>query len=449
MYMSEGPDKVLKHTEEQLKFHQAMMTGQYDEGWLAGGNSAGKTWSIKFLGTHWACYKHKPNLVWQDFDQYLAAPYNILCTGPESKQAMELWEAIEEGFQKSPILKHKIAEIHTGTRRKIHPYIKLKNGTFIEAVGLHDKGKHIEGQAYDLILIQEPPDVRHMMHCYDKVLIPRTWRRGGVIIGVGTPKGKGEYYLLWRKGRKTINGIQNVYHDDKVFSMYADARSNPYAAQEKIQRFLKTRNKELIEERVEGKFTDSVFSAFKDKDIEKAIDDEMPGTIAPSTNHEYLHGVDFGRKVDYTCCVTWDVSVKPHRQVNFYRAGGGFVRWEQIFGDILNVYKKYGGEFIVDATSSSGDMQSEWLGDLEIPFIPYQFAGSPSKKVTLVNNLQDYISRGLFKMPFINQVVEELHLYPGDLADTGMETDCVMALALAAYGAREYGPLGESEPLNK
>ena len=447
--MSEGKGKILRHTEEQLRFHKAMSSGKYDEGWLAGGNSAGKTWAAKFIGVHFANYKFKPKVIWDDYEKFLAAPYNILCTGPESKQAMELWEAIEEGFQKSPILRHKIEEIHTGTRRKVHPYIKLKNGTIIEAVGLHDKGKHIEGQAYDLILIQEPPDVRHLVHCYEKVLIPRTWRRGGMIIGVGTPKGKGEYYQLWRKGRKKVGGKENSYYDYKVYSQYADSRSNQYANQEKINRYLETKNDELIQERIEGKFTDSSFSAFKDKDVEKVIDEQMIIGIDPSTNHEYLTGVDFGRKVDYTVCITWDVSVRPYRMVNYYRKGGGYISWAQIFDDILNIYKKYGGEFIVDATASSGDIQSEWLDDLEIPYIPYQFAGSPSKKVALINNLQDYISKGLFKMPDIAQVVEELHMYPGDLNDKGMETDCVMALALVAHGAKDYGPVGLPEPINR
>ena len=77
------------------------------------------------------------------------------------------------------------------------------------------------------------------------------------------------------------------------------------------------------------------------------------------------------------------------------------------------------------------------------------FAGSPAKKVALINNLQDYIARERFKMPYISQLVEELHMYPGDLQDKDMKTDCVMALALAAFGAREYGPLGETEPINR
>ena len=78
-----------------------------------------------------------------------------------------------------------------------------------------------------------------------------------------------------------------------------------------------------------------------------------------------------------------------------------------------------------------------------------QFAGSPSKKVALINNLQDYTSREMYKMPYIQKIIDELHAYPGDLADKGMETDCVMALALVALGAKEYGPLGPPEGLNK
>lgn len=203
VYVSNDINKPIKPTSEQLKFMKAMQSGKYAEGWFAGGNSSGKTWTAKFMGMQWGCHKIRPGKdPFSSFEEYKHTPYNILCTGPESKQSMELWTAIEQGFKKSPFLKHRVINVTTGTRKNIHPVIELDNGVMIEAVPLHDKGKHVEGQAYDLILINEPPDVKHLIHCYERVLIPRMWRRGGVLCGFGTPKGKGEYYNLWRRGVK-------------------------------------------------------------------------------------------------------------------------------------------------------------------------------------------------------------------------------------------------------
>lgn len=446
-FISPDINKPYHPTDEQNKFIEAMSSGKYVEGWFAGGNSSGKTWTAKFMATWFGSYKIRPlsNKPFTSYTEYLQTPYNILCTGPESKQAMELWQAIEESFKNSPILRFNVDNVTTGSRRNIHPSIVLTNGTKIEAVGLQDKGKHIEGQAYDLVLINEPPDVRHLIHAYEKVLLPRTWRRDGLICGFGTPKGKNDYYNLWRRGKKNLNGIHNKYWESRIYSQISDSRSNPYANQDAIVRGMEGKSESYIKERIEGDFVDSAFSAFKDSEVDECIDTELKPRISPSSNHQYIHGIDFGRKGDFTGMITWDVSVNPHIQVNVYRNGGGVASWENIFEDILNIYKMYRGECIVDSTGMAGDMQLSWLDDLNIPYIAFTFGGSPMRKVALINNLQDYISKRKFKMPPHDQLLSEIRGYPSDFEDKGIETDLVMALALVAWGARNYEPLAPVE----
>jgi hypothetical protein len=308
----------------------------------------------------------------------------------------------------------------------------------------------VEGDAHDLILINEPPDVRHLVHCVEKVLTPRTWRRGGIIAGFGTPKGKGEYYDLWKQGvKKFDDGGENPDYNPRVYACYVDSRSNVYANQEKIGRFLDSKDDAIIEERVMGRFTDNSALAFPDSVLEANIDDTLPEHIDRRSGRQYLHGVDFGRKDDYTVCITIDVTDEPYTVVNFYRNGGGFATWEQIISELLSIYHQYGGEMIVDSTASAGDMQQEWLSDVGINFTPYNFAGSPGKKITLINNLQNYIAQKKLKMPYIYQLRNELHSYPRDMNDKGMETDCVMALALAVYGIQEYRISSYPEPYRK
>lgn len=438
----------------QSFFLKEFMSGKFDELWFSAGNSAGKTWSAKFLAEWASPYKLKPGRNWKSFEEYMDTPYSILCTGPEQKQAIELWEKIEEGFKQSPFLRHKVSNITIGSRRNTHPQIVLKNGTTIEAVGLHEKGKHVEGEAYDIILINEPADVRNLTHIMEKVLTPRTWRRGGIIAGFGTPKGKGDFWLLARRGisDKDFNlyyGGTNSFKEPRVFTMFGDSRDNPFANQEKIARYTDSKNEDLIKERIKGLFMDAASLAFPDNHIEKNIDDTLQLPIKASSGHQYLHGLDFGRKEDYTVCITADVSTTPYTIVNFYRKGGGVATWEEIMGDIQRISQDYGGDFVVDATASSGDMQLEWLSELQVNYYPYQFGGSPAKKVSIINNLQDFLAKGFFRMPFISQLREELHGYPRDLNDKGLETDTVMALALLAHGIKNYGPIGFAEPYKR
>ena len=438
VFISPDADHIMEPTESQKRFIDKAVSGDYKELWKAGGNSCGKTYAAKFLATQWTVYKIKPGKTYTDLNDFNNAEYNVLCTGPEQKQAMELWEKVEDSFRLSPFLRHKVSKVTTGTRRNTHPMIGLKNGVRIEAVGLHDKGKHVEGQAYDLILINEPADARHLMETFEKVLEPRTWRRGGVIIGVGTPKGKNDYYRLWSRGQLMINGHKNPHFDETVYSCYVDSRDNPHADQASIQRYLGTQNEGLIKERVEGKFTDSEQLAFPDSQIEAIIDDKLSTKIGRSSMRQYIHGVDFGRKEDYTVCCTFDITNEPFVLVNYYRKGGGIGTWEEIFSDLLKIHQEYGGDFICDATAMGGDMQMEWLDDLGIPNIPFQYGGTKGKKIMLINNLQRFISEGKIRMPAHYELVQELHQYPRDLGDKGLQTDSVMALALACLGINEY-----------
>lgn len=448
------PYKKYFALDHQYEFITEMASGKYDEGWFSGGNSAGKTWTGKWMGAHWGMWKIKPNHKWTSYEDYLHTPYAILCTGPEQKQAIELWEKIEEAFRTSPILKFQVEEIRVSTRLKSHPYIRLKNGVLIEAVGLHDKGKHVEGEAYDLIMINEPADVRSLTHVIERVLTPRTWRRGGVIVGFGTPKGKGEYWNTVKRGihpSDPIMGGRNPAYEPRVYTMFADSRMNPFAEQDKISQFLNSKNSELIAERIEGKFIDESTLAFPDSHIESCINEELAMPIKSSTGHFYVTGVDFGRKVDYTVAITLDITAgrPPFTLVNHYRKGGGVATWEEILGDLLTIFNNYYGEFVVDSTSSAGDMQMEWLTDLGVSYIPYQFAGSPAKKSNLITNLQRMLGNKEINMPYIDSLRDQLHAYPKNMDDKGLETDEVMALALAAYGATEYGPLGEMESVHR
>jgi len=450
LYISPDLKKPMHPTKDQEEFIKHSETGKFDELWMAGGNSGGKTWTGKFMGTKWGCYKIKPGKPWQSLDEFNSAPYSILCTGPEQKSAVELWEKVERSYRDSPFLKHKVASVTTGTKRFPHPTIQLKNGTTIIAIGLHEKGKHVEGEAFDLIMINEPADVRHLLHCLEKVLIPRTWRRGGVICGFGTPKGKGEYYEVAKPGFKELDdGSENPFYNPRVYTCYVDSRSNPYADQEKIGRYLSSKDQDVIEERIEGRFTDNSASAFNDSAVEATIDDNLPEHVDRLYGRQYIHGVDFGRKGDFTVCITLDVTQQPYTVVNFYKNGGGYATWEQILGDLLGIYKQYGGDMVIDATASAGDMQQEWLSDMGIPFIPYNFGGSPGKKIALINNLQDFISKGLIKMPYIYDLRNELHMYPRDMDDKGLSTDCVFSLALATFGAKEYKLNSWPEPYRK
>ena len=90
VFVSPSPDNLVSPTKAQKDFIDKANSGKYKELWMAGGNSGGKTFALKFLATQWAVYKIKPGKSYKNIDDYRRSEYNILCTGPEQKQAMEL-----------------------------------------------------------------------------------------------------------------------------------------------------------------------------------------------------------------------------------------------------------------------------------------------------------------------------------------------------------------------
>ncbi len=409
----------------------------------AAGNSSGKSFGSAMKVCWYANYKKKPGKVYGSYEEFMAQPYKILLTGPESKQAMALFEQVERLLKNSTYMDQKIESITTGTKRDPHARITLNNGVTIHCISTKNKGRHVESGDYDLIVFDEPEDEPHLEYVIDKVLVPRMFRRGGVLDMVGTPKDSPQYMDWYRRGVSEDDDLYDERYVDRdnYFSMNSSSFENPFADQEAIAKFSKSKDPDVIQERLYGKFVTFANAAFPGKSIDQSTDPEIVLPIEPSSGRIYVTGVDFGRKSDYTVAVTLDATEYPWTMVHFGRWGGGAVTWEFIFNQLYSIFDTYKSEFFVDATSSGGDMQVEWLNGMGVYY--KQFIYTPAKKVILINNLQDVMARGKVKVALIPELKEELRFYPRDLNDKHFDTDCVMGLALACLRAKDFGEVGE------
>jgi len=434
----------LDAVKAQKELFEVYQSGDYSQIYMGGGNSGGKTFGLAMLGAWASAWKTYPKpRSFKTAQDFLREPYGVLCTAAEQKHSNELWEEILGMYERSPYLSTLISSVKSSSRLHPHPKIQLKNGASIDSIGLHEKGKHVVTGDYSLILINEIGEVNHLRYILDNVLTQRTWRRGGIIVGAGTPRG-GQQSQLWevfRRGLELNNdGSPNKYHDPRVHSHYADARQNPFAEQEVIEEFVSTRNDRLIDERVRGHFVGVEGAAFPAHLLDDIFDEKLPFKTKSHPKMDIIHGLDFGRKQDYTVCVTLDVRKKPWKGLNIYRKGGGYGTWEEILNDIKHIHNEYGGEFVADTTASSGDIQGEWLADLDLPFLPMNFSSSPSRKVNLINFLQRTVGKQEVVVPGLWDVVrDEMMNYPANMEDKGIMTDCVIALGLACWGGEYYG----------
>src|SRR3972149_3543145 len=84
----------------QIETINAFLTGDYDQLYIGGGNSGGKTALLIQLGIWapvWKKYPKEPRR-FTNLKEFKDEPYNVLCTGHEQKHSNELWEKIMEGF---------------------------------------------------------------------------------------------------------------------------------------------------------------------------------------------------------------------------------------------------------------------------------------------------------------------------------------------------------------
>jgi len=174
-------------------------------------------------------------------------------------------------------------------------------------------------------------------------------------------------------------------------------------------------------------FGDAVFA-----NVELIVDDDLPvGGVEYDPALSYVAGCDLAKKQDRTVILTLCRSITPHPVVNFWR--GYKEPWPIIQNRIELRQKDYSSQLWIDETGI-GDAVIDNLG-VPIGRI-HGYVFTPKSKSLLVSNLQKMIEDGAIRIPRIPQLIKELEEYRWE--DDQLETDCVMALALAAWGVRQH-----------
>ena len=266
---------------------------------------------------------------------------------------------------------------------------------------------------------------------------------------------------------------------------------NPYGVpRDEIDRFIRENPPEVVAQVVFGKYVENSGLVFTAELVNQMVDRSIPRVIGNEWRddkrwyqsridqerafdpYRFSTGVDLARKKDYTVITVIDRAVKPARVVYYKRINRA--PWPQIYAEIGRAQHFFPGELLVDATGSGGDVILEELesrlycpehhscfeashlcphhhtGDCSRKryerLNPEGFIFTSSTKVQLINHLQAVLGSGYritepdvefgaLRVPPISQLEEEMSVYAWD--DKKLETDCVMSLALAAWGLQD------------
>lgn len=275
----------------------------------------------------------------------------------------------------------------------------------------------------------------------------------GRVTAISTPKGRANLFaeIFETEGNMGFKTFQYAWWDVPTYNPYYKQYMIARTAQDKkgVKKWIekaKTGTWYLSErpkytdlawrQEFEGEFDANVGTVFSTRQIEKAFcrnyldykEDERGiisdwWTMPREKNHLYAHGIDLGRKNDATVIITFDITDKPYRVVDYKYIEAGYIDWQELDELIKNHIDYWGSEGLHDATGT-GDSISDGLEGFSEPF--FFTKNSKDDMIQMMRHAFDYRQ---VRIPKIRRLYKEHQRYIWD--DKEIEQDTVMAMGLA------------------
>lgn len=302
-------------------------------------------------------------------------------------------------------------------------YVEFKNGSILSIHG-SDNPDSLRGVDFRGIVVDEWPLVDPVT--WDEIIRPivaQSIDRWAIFIF--TPKGRNHAYQMWVKtrdsaewGHYTLTAEESgIIPDAELEKIKKEVPAMAYA-----QEFL-------------CEFGDDATNVFKGVDY--CI---MGGYEKYRPEYSYVTGVDLAKIEDYTVLTT--ICRETRHIVNHVRCNN--VEWSVQKEMIIDEVNKYQSMAVIDATGV-GDPIFEDLRRAGVNARPFKF--NNTNKAELIDRLAVCIEQRLITFPDVLPLIDELKTYAYDLtpsrnikygAPEGMHDDCVISLALAVWGMRNF-----------
>ncbi len=361
--------------------------------------------------------------------------FHVLNASITMDQAEIVWRFCERMATESPNFEHWVDDV-------VHspfPTIKLRHGTEIWARSTQNHCKYIEGHKFRCANFDEIADGTPESL---EVLKMRVVDCDGFVMGTGTPHGKNWYYReCWKAGQQEQRLARTEKRKPDIFLLAGTSYDNPHVSHDALSKLRYTDRQR--QRRIEGLFLDDDDSPFPVDQVDAMINPDLNPQLeatAGAVNNgggaiqgSWVVGWDLAKAQDYTVGVGLRTDTRPWQLGYFER----FRRepWPKVETRMKVVQDRLDADTIFDATGVGSVTQDH----LDIPLWRTEpFVFTAKTKGELITNLQYCIEKGKVQVPHIEQLRNELYDY--QIKDDGLETDCVMALALACWKANDEKP---------
>jgi len=354
---------------------------------------------------------------------------------PTYDQGQIIFDTIVRLLSRSPLIQLVDKVVYTP-----FPKLRFLTGSIIHARSA-DKPQNLRGHKAHRIILDEAGYIKD--EAVTNVIEPMLADYDGDLIKIGTPAGRNHFYDSFIRGLE-----KNEYYSSYQFPSWV----NPHISREYIERKKKEYGENSIRFRTEymAEFIDDQNAVFPWRSIQACIEEDIE--LLEGRTHakqRFVFGVDVAKYLDYTVIIGIDITQEPAKLIYFDR----FQRlpWGEIARRIEDIHARFSPQAIVVDSTGAGDPLLEMVQHIARGITitggtAITQHGNITKvpKTILVERLAAAIDNRKVIFPNIPELINELKYFEyvrtssGSLkmeAHEGMHDDCVMALALAVFGA--------------
>jgi hypothetical protein len=364
-----------------------------------------------------------------------AAAMEALCAAMEPKERSIGWvvaptyDLSERVFNQLVIvvashLRHRIVSLKEHERRLV---LRNMGGGLSEIRGKSaDNPVSLLGEGLDYVIVDEASRLKPTI--WESHLSQRLIDKKGWALLISTPRGKGWFYELWRRGQ----GIDPQYQ-----SWNCPSWTNPLLDADVIEAERARLPERVFLQEYGAQFLEGSGAVFRNV-RECATGDWQD----PKPGEAYFAGLDLARVEDFTVLTIMNRRRELVFVDRFHRLDWGF----QVnrIKTAANRFKR--ASILVDSTGA-GEPVFESMRTAGCRVDPYGF--TQKSKADLVNNLALMLEKRELVLPRPDlwpEGIDELEAFEFSITDSGnvrsgaphgMHDDCVVSLALAAWQVKE------------
>lgn len=301
--------------------------------------------------------------------------------------------------------------------------ITLNNGALIEFRSA-ERPDNLRGEGLGWATIDEAAFMSE--EAWYEALRPALSDRKGQLLAIGTPKGKNWFYRLW------VNGQDREQKDYESWQM--STYHNPYIDPAELESLKANLPERVFRQEILAEFIDDTGGVFR------CIEENIRPYQLPTTAEGLVTlGVDLAKYEDFTVLIGIDGVGKV---VYFDRFNQ--IDWALQKRRIIEAARSMAAKVVIDSTGIGDPIFEDLSREIWVEGVKF----TSSSKTNIINNLAMRIEQNDITYPNIPEMINELKLYQYDLTPTGklkmsapagMHDDCVIALALAAWGSSSEG----------